>query len=325
VPFIDCSLRHKKTGASGTVYSHDLDRNQWIIDIHDPSLPSETFDLIINPGASGIRTEHVFGGVYGTDGSGNGTVSFQFNLFGYIDVAWRDGPYNVTKVRVQLHSDATTYAEFTISADPLRPNLVMIGEGGQRLDLGGTAEVNEIIKLISGAYAEKVQFNGLIYVVGSTAYTYIDSLLLTTDADNGSHSVVAGDIFTETAGATDYFTTTGVKLIRARQEPSGYSSTPDHLAFEWAIDPVTGETDYRGIYVDYYVTIVEIDGVVAFSWLPAAPDVGELVTFTDESTYPDIAGWFWDFADGTYSTEQNPTHAFDPAAIYSVRLTLAIP
>ena len=44
------------------------------------------------------------------------------------------------------------------------------------------------------------------------------------------------------------------------------------------------------------------------------------ILFTDLSTNSPTT-WFWDFADGTYSTEQNPTHTFMLNDVYNVCLT----
>lgn len=48
---------------------------------------------------------------------------------------------------------------------------------------------------------------------------------------------------------------------------------------------------------------------------------GGVVAFTDESTNSPTS-WLWNFGDGATSTEQNPTHTFEPNANYSVCLTV---
>jgi PKD repeat protein len=45
------------------------------------------------------------------------------------------------------------------------------------------------------------------------------------------------------------------------------------------------------------------------------------VSFTDQST-GSPASWFWDFGDGTTSTEQHPSHTYTSAGNYSVNLTV---
>lgn len=61
-----------------------------------------------------------------------------------------------------------------------------------------------------------------------------------------------------------------------------------------------------------------------FSYSPERPSPGETVQFTDQSSDSDgtIEQWQWDFGDGTTSTVQNPQHAYDTAASYSVTLTV---
>ena len=51
---------------------------------------------------------------------------------------------------------------------------------------------------------------------------------------------------------------------------------------------------------------------------------GLSVDFTDTSTDLDgtIVSWYWDFADGNFSTEQNPTHVYSVANTYWVELTV---
>ena len=48
------------------------------------------------------------------------------------------------------------------------------------------------------------------------------------------------------------------------------------------------------------------------------------VTFNDATTsnVEDIAGWLWDFGDGTGSTEQDPSHSYAAAGDYTVKLTV---
>ena len=65
--------------------------------------------------------------------------------------------------------------------------------------------------------------------------------------------------------------------------------------------------------------------VAAFTFSPASPTVGQTVTFTDGSTNtPTSWAWAfgdWAFGDSTYSTAQNPTHAYSAAGTYTVSLT----
>ena len=48
------------------------------------------------------------------------------------------------------------------------------------------------------------------------------------------------------------------------------------------------------------------------------------VSFTDLSAAENttITGWLWDFGDDSTSTEQNPTHVYETAGVYTVSLTV---
>ncbi len=75
------------------------------------------------------------------------------------------------------------------------------------------------------------------------------------------------------------------------------------------------------------VDVADADPVAGFTFSPSAPLVGEVVTFTDASTsYDGITTWQWDFdvAVGLSidSEVQNPTHTYQSAGTYTVRLTV---
>lgn len=57
-----------------------------------------------------------------------------------------------------------------------------------------------------------------------------------------------------------------------------------------------------------------------FTFSPAAPKVGQGVTFTNTSSGMPT-GFVWDFGDGTTSTAKNPTHNFSGTGTFTVSLT----
>jgi gliding motility-associated-like protein len=74
------------------------------------------------------------------------------------------------------------------------------------------------------------------------------------------------------------------------------------------------------------VKIVQIP-VVNFT-LPATACLGQVVSFTDQSTLnPDTTGlsvrYAWDFGDNSTSTSVNPTHTFNAVQTFSVKLTVS--
>ena len=60
--------------------------------------------------------------------------------------------------------------------------------------------------------------------------------------------------------------------------------------------------------------------VAGFTYSPANPLVGQVVSFADTSTGSPTS-WYWNFGDGASSGSQNPTHAFSPVGTYGVTLT----
>jgi PKD repeat protein len=84
----------------------------------------------------------------------------------------------------------------------------------------------------------------------------------------------------------------------------------------------SGTGDYG--YVDNVV--VQAAGVVTeppvadFSASLTAGLTPLTVAFTDQSTHNPTA-WYWDFGDGSFSTEQNPSHEYQDPGLYTVSLT----
>ena len=74
--------------------------------------------------------------------------------------------------------------------------------------------------------------------------------------------------------------------------------------------------------VDYItVTDATCDAPVAdFTGSPTSGDAPLDVSFTDQSTN-NPTSWSWDFGDGGTSTAQNPSHTYNTAGTYTVKLT----
>lgn len=62
----------------------------------------------------------------------------------------------------------------------------------------------------------------------------------------------------------------------------------------------------------------------SFTFSPENPSIQDTINITDNSSDDDgtITSWFWDFGDGTNSTEQNPMHVFNEKAKYKITLTV---
>ena len=64
--------------------------------------------------------------------------------------------------------------------------------------------------------------------------------------------------------------------------------------------------------------------LAGFSYGPPTNSTSMDIAFTDGSSDPDgqVVKWYWDFGDGTNSSERNPIHRFPDAGIYPVVLTV---
>ncbi|HEC76387.1 MAG TPA: PKD domain-containing protein [Thermoplasmatales archaeon] len=62
--------------------------------------------------------------------------------------------------------------------------------------------------------------------------------------------------------------------------------------------------------------------VANFSYTPLNPTTADIINFTDLSNDLDgfITNWTWNFGDGNYSYQQNPTHQYSDDEIYNVTL-----
>ena len=60
----------------------------------------------------------------------------------------------------------------------------------------------------------------------------------------------------------------------------------------------------------------------AFTFSPYIVYPNTVLQFTDESANPPPVAWLWNFGDGSFSTIQNPAHAFATPGSYTVMLTV---
>ncbi|MDI6905608.1 MAG: PKD domain-containing protein [Candidatus Bathyarchaeia archaeon] len=78
-----------------------------------------------------------------------------------------------------------------------------------------------------------------------------------------------------------------------------------------------------GTIVDLNLTIPTLAPTANFTATPTSGVEPLTVQFTDTSTnFKNITGWFWNFGDGTNSTERNPTHTYRQDGNYTVSLTV---
>lgn len=84
-------------------------------------------------------------------------------------------------------------------------------------------------------------------------------------------------------------------------------------------------TDNLGEFDDDFctVTVPNPAPVSSFAWSPSPATIQDTIDFVDTSQDDEaIISWFWDFGDGTNSTEQNPSHQYADKGNYEVQLTV---
>lgn len=119
-------------------------------------------------------------------------------------------------------------------------------------------------------------------------------------------------------GANDTTDATGYYVIAVSGPADG---TPIDM---WVENyNVTRITMQSGTIVDLNLTIPALAPVVNFTATPRSGMEPLTVQFTDLSAnFVNITYWFWDFGDGTNSTEQNPIHTYEQDGNYTVSLTV---
>ncbi|RLF44761.1 MAG: hypothetical protein DRN29_07870, partial [Thermoplasmata archaeon] len=72
------------------------------------------------------------------------------------------------------------------------------------------------------------------------------------------------------------------------------------------------------------IEVKNLPPLANFSWNPSSPTSKEAVQFTDTSSDVDgsIVNYTWDFGDGSYSEEKNPSHTYYDNGVYIVTLTV---
>jgi PKD repeat protein len=68
------------------------------------------------------------------------------------------------------------------------------------------------------------------------------------------------------------------------------------------------------------VTVNPIPPVIGFNSNKSVIITNNPIQFTSTNTGGTVNNWYWDFGDGTTSTEQNPVHIYKKPGIYSVML-----
>lgn len=209
------------------------------------------------------------------------------------------------------------------------------------IDFTHTSYIEAVVDLSSYTGGHTISF------YGATSAFYgqtLDDILLTTEIDLTPPEI-------ENVIAEPPLQTTGQSVtiscdVSDNEEVGNVYANITYPDTTMYTETMSGSTTYtydqiftmNGVYL-YHIYAIDINGNSAespaytfeinlppisdFSFTPLEPTTADTVIFTDSSTDPDgsIISWYWDFGDGTDSTQQNPTHAFDNG-VYTVTLTI---
>lgn len=139
---------------------------------------------------------------------------------------------------------------------------------------------------------------------------------------NGEAPLTANFTDLSTGTITNWLWDFGDTGSSTQRDPSHeYQSAGSYTVSLTVTGPGGPDTETK----ENYITVTAPPPPVAgFSGSPTSGDAPLAVQFTDEST-GSITNWSWNFGDGESSTEQNPSHTYENAGLYTVSLTVTGP
>jgi PKD repeat protein len=199
-----------------------------------------------------------------------------------------------------------------------------------------------------------------IAVVASlVAYAWIMGYIGGTTTKSGNAIQIQNESFTQAGNLIIYVQNTGQGTVHLKQDSSVYVNdvlqnilnADDKSVASGALIPINvGQTVKIEVNCPYHagdrIKVVTVEGTfmqttgtsssgsgpsgssnpptASFTLNPAAPNVGDSVTFTDTSTAGSgtINKWSWSFGDGGTSTVQNPTHSYSTPVLITISLTV---
>jgi len=106
----------------------------------------------------------------------------------------------------------------------------------------------------------------------------------------------------------------------SEQHPTHKYSDKGTYTVQLTVTDEDGHTDIEVLLI----TIANLDPVAEFIFSPETSEIGQSISFTDQSDDPERASlsYFWDFGDGSTSNERNPNHSYEKSGSYVVTLSV---
>ncbi|MGW8123055.1 Ig-like domain-containing protein, partial [Roseivirga echinicomitans] len=106
---------------------------------------------------------------------------------------------------------------------------------------------------------------------------------------------------------------------RVKNPSHTYTTTGDFTVRLTVQDTIFGSTDTYTEIVSISVATADFTGTSLFGCGPLTTNFTDASSISGTNT---IAGWAWDFGDGSTSTAQNPSHVYDKPGTYTVKLKI---
>lgn len=329
--------------------------NTFTLSATDDGTPAQTNNFVVNIFVSRIVDPEVLGNLtYCAPGSVTITLD---SAFAYANYTWSTGdvaPDSVLSPLLEGNYSVTCYNEYgcnrTLDFQVVELGNLQITNTVTDILCNGAANGSVISQ--SNAPAQ------LSFTWTNSAGDTIHVALITNGTDQvnnlapGTYTVTIND----TLGCFSYTNT--VEVTEPAPYVAEYSTTPETCedsngvalvtnvsgntppySYTWAPVGGSGAMASNLAAGTYTLTITDANGcekvetvVVSgiasptadFSNNPTAALLGVPVTFTDSSLAngDTIVSWYWDFADGTIDSVQNPVHAFSDTGTYPVMLVV---
>ena len=174
--------------------------------------------------------------------------------------------------------------------------------------------------VVANANGSSQPFYGSVSAQAAPAVPPIASFVPTSGQGYTPFSVT----FTDTSqnNPTSWYWEFGNGNISYEQNPTILFDVPQQLPYQvmLRVTNSAGTSTAYGQYTAWGGADWGIVPIPNFFTVPTSGSAPLTVTFTD-ATYGRPTGWVWDFGDGEFSYEQNPTHTYTAIGNYTVTMT----
>lgn len=187
--------------------------------------------------------------------------------------------------------------------------------------LGFSVSINSLSKTTSKQKSEKLARKTILTLLLfiCTAVSYAQTANFTASVTSGCSPLVVN--FQDQSGGnpTAWFWDFGNGATATLQNPSTTYFTPGTYTVTLTVTGANGSntltrTQYITVYGKPVVNFIVNDSTACF------PHRAQFTDLSTTSANTTNSSWFWDFGDGTQTSEQNPLHVYNTTGNYTVNL-----